>query len=242
MSRPASSLRAGKAHVAVVAAALDEIQLAAAFDVLSPSERTRALGFKLPARIDEFIKTRAVLRWALAWRTGRDPRSFDIRDAESGAPCLADEPDLFCNVSHSAGQALVSVAHAPLGIDIELMRADVDCLAIAQACYHPHERTVVQGTDGNGRIEAFFDIWTRKEAYLKATGTGLSAELTGFSTVAANGAVSDGGTHGIWHVQPLSAPIGYRAALATRPGNPRLVRLRCSGTGAIHQEPQRAAA
>jgi 4'-phosphopantetheinyl transferase len=233
----------GEAEVVVGVAALTDIPLDAAMVALTPSERGRALGYKLQARTAEFAKTRAVLRWVLGWCTGRDPHSFVISEGENGAPCLAgDGSELFCNASHSAGQAMVAVSRAPLGVDIEQVREDIDCLAIADACYHSHERAQVQAAEGHGRVEMFFDIWTRKEAYLKATGTGLSAELTAFSTMAANDEIADDGAHGTWHVRPIRGPAGYRAALATRRSNPRLIRLRCSGDGRVGGDRRRAAA
>lgn len=217
----------GGADVVICAAALEDIPLPFALGLLSAAERARAERFKLPARLAEFVKTRALLRWVLGGCGGCDPRQFEIEDG-GGAPRLTgNTTGLHFNVSHSAGQALVAVGRDPLGIDIEQVRYDIDGLSIALACYHPEERAHVVHADGAARIETFFEIWTRKEAYLKATGTGLSAELTSFSTVAEGGRVAtDDTSRGLWHVQPIAAAPGYKAALATRGAHPRLHRLR----------------
>jgi 4'-phosphopantetheinyl transferase len=207
-------------------AALEDVPLPFALGLLSAAERASAGRFKLVARFTEFVKTRALLRWVLGRCSGCDPRQFEIEDG-GGAPRLTgNTTGLHFNVSHSAGQAVVAVGRDPLGIDIECARDDIDVLSIAFACFHPQERAHVVRADGGARIETFFNIWTRKEAYLKGTGTGLSAELTSFSTSAESGPVATGDTsHGIWHVHALDAAPGYKAALATRHAHPRLRQL-----------------
>jgi 4'-phosphopantetheinyl transferase len=217
----------GETDVVVCAAALEDVPLSFALRLLSAAERARAERFKLPARFAEFVKTRALLRWVLGCCAGCDPRRFEIEDGD-GAPRLAgNKAGLHFNVSHSAGQALVAVGRDPLGIDIEHARDDIDGLSIACACYHPQERARVVQAEGAARIETFFEIWTRKEAYLKATGTGLSAELTSFSTVAEDRRVeTDDTSHGLWYVQTVAAPLNYKAAIATRCPQPRLHRLK----------------
>lgn len=83
------------------------------------------------------------------------------------------------SLSHSGAMVAVGVDGAQIGIDVEKI-AEEDRLRIAGRFFHPAERAYVQAASDQRR--AFCEIWTRKEAYLKMTGEGISRELTGFDT------------------------------------------------------------
>ena len=86
---------------------------------------------------------------------------------------------LYFSVSHSGRVAAIAVDDTELGLDVEELPAP-DRLKIADRFYHPREREYVHGAEDEAR--AFCRIWTRKEAYLKMTGEGISTDLTAFDT------------------------------------------------------------
>ena len=101
-----------------------------------------------------------------------------------GKPRLADEwlsrPIEF-NLAHSAGVGLCAVAIGHrVGVDLEQIRPNPSCMEIAQRFFAPAEVAALSRLTGDDLIRAFYRCWTRKEAYLKATGLGLSLPLASF--------------------------------------------------------------
>lgn len=187
--------------------------------VLSEGERERAERIKHHEAWRQFVLTRGLLRLMLARYTGCAPSGFDIVEGEGNAPRLADNPwNLSFNVSHSHDWAAIAVGDKPLGIDIERLDRHADCEQIAEVCYHERERELLRAAPQAKVADTFFDIWTRKEACLKATGKGFSADPSRFSTVPFQGPIIVDGeacNEQGWYTQPLSAPAGYKAALAS---------------------------
>lgn len=111
-----------------------------------------------------------------------------IYNATGGAELLYGEHDkpyikdggLYFSVSHSGDIVAIATDTAEVGCDVELIVAD-NRLKIADRFYHPAERGYVAGADD--KKAAFTRVWTRKEAYLKMTGEGISSDLTAFDTV-----------------------------------------------------------
>ena len=112
-----------------------------------------------------------------------------IRRAIGESPiCFGDhgkpyaENGLYFSVSHSGRVAAIAVDDADIGLDVEQL-PDASRLKIADRFYHPNERAYVMAA--GDRRRAFCEIWTRKEAYLKMTGDGISTDLTAFDTIGA---------------------------------------------------------
>ena len=103
----------------------------------------------------------------------------------SGKPQLVAEQNpraVQFNVSHSSNMALIAVGSAHrLGVDIEEIRGDVDTTALAERFFSLRERAGLQALPDHLRVSGFFAGWTRKEAFLKATGDGLMFPLAEFS-------------------------------------------------------------
>lgn len=97
---------------------------------------------------------------------------------EHEKPYLADN-SLFFSLSHSGSLVVIATDAAEIGVDVEALPSP-DKLRIADRFYHPAEREYVRSADDAAR--AFCRIWTRKEAYLKMTGEGISTDLTAFDT------------------------------------------------------------
>src|SRR6185503_1727872 len=89
--------------------------------------------------------------------------------------------DLEFNLSHSGALALVAAARGrPVGVDVERHRPGVETLEIAARFFTPRELGALRALDADGRVAGFFLCWTRKEAYVKARGEGLTVPLDAF--------------------------------------------------------------
>ncbi|MEV0092300.1 4'-phosphopantetheinyl transferase superfamily protein [Streptomyces sp. NPDC050738] len=95
-----------------------------------------------------------------------------------GRPAVADPPrPVHFSLSHSSGMVLVGVAATPIGVDVEV-RPGAETVEVCSAALHTDERTELRAEPDHVRQEAFGRLWTRKEAYLKGIGTGLSRDLS----------------------------------------------------------------
>jgi len=118
------------------------------------------------------------LRQFLGWATGKDPASIGFVTGAHGKPELSDAAVQF-SLSHSGPVAAAAVAFFPIGIDIEML--DSVNLRVADMYFSPAERTGLRNLPAASVSPAFLRCWTRKEALLKACGTGLAAPLDSFS-------------------------------------------------------------
>lgn len=229
---------ADAADVALSIAALDEIPLTPALELLNRAELERAERISCNDYRQQVVKARALLRLMLARLTGASPESFEFDEGVGRQPRLRVNPwGLHFSVSHSGEKIAVAVSTAPIGIDIECVEVDCDWSGIAETCFHQSERQALCDVEGAAARETFFDIWTRKEAYLKAIGTALETDPPSFSTVAADGIVRTGASDSdfradTWHTRAIDAPAGYKAALVSRWPNPRLVHCAIDGATA----------
>lgn len=150
-------------------------QRADALRSMSDSEITRAEKFKRGK--EEFIASRWLLRKVLAGYTGVTADTVAFLRSDKGKPYLPHS-DIQFSLSHSGHWALLAVGNANLiGVDIEGVRATRDLLAIAESYYHPHEFAQLQTLEGAAQADYFYRLWTLKEAFFKALGTGISAGL-----------------------------------------------------------------
>ena len=94
---------------------------------------------------------------------------------EHGKPSLAERPELRYNISHADGIAAAIVSEYECGIDCERVRPYRP--SVFRRCYSDYERRIVENAPENERDMLFFKLWTLKEAYVKALGTGLSFPL-----------------------------------------------------------------
>jgi 4'-phosphopantetheinyl transferase len=149
--------------------------------LLSDAERERAERSHNPMVRREFVISRAVLRTLLGRYLGCAPTSIRFRHGPSGKPELADPNCGQClhfNISHSHGVALFAITRrGPVGVDVEQVRPFPTHLDMAERYFSPSEFLALRSLDPAYRGEAFFQTWTRKEAFLKAHGGGLSYGL-----------------------------------------------------------------
>lgn len=145
--------------------------------ILSAAERERAARFVFVRDRDRYLAAHAALRRLLADRTGTSPAALRLATGAHGKPFLEAPAHCSFNLSHSGDLALVALApDGEIGVDVELLRPVPDATALAERHYTPAEREALAGTATAGRDLAFLIGWTRKEACLKAIGSGLSIE------------------------------------------------------------------
>jgi 4'-phosphopantetheinyl transferase len=188
----------------------------ACFALLDETEKSRAAGVSNRSARQEFVRSRALLRLLLSKHTGLPAGTLAFATGENGKPVLLGSSGIHFNVSHSDGTALIAIASAEIGVDIERIDGSVDYAGVAQSVFSRPEIEMLRKVSDARRGEVFFSIWTRKEAYLKATGAGFSSNLPMISTAALDGTIEDHGDsagRSAWHVFDL--PVGgyFKAAL-----------------------------
>jgi len=148
---------------------------AGAAQIMSSAERERAQKFVRGK--ESYIASRWLLRKVLARYTNLSPEMVEFLRTDKGKPYLP-QGDINFSLSHSGHWALLAVAKAELiGIDIEAISAARDLMGIAESYYHLHEFARLQTLAGAAQNDYFYRLWTLKEAFFKATGTGISAGL-----------------------------------------------------------------
>ena len=151
--------------------------------LLAPDEAERAARFRFDRHRRRYIVGRAFLRRVLGAYVGREPERIEFTYGDKGKPGLAEPPaePLHFNLSNSSELALVGLTRvAPLGVDLERTRDLSDLEAIAERFFSKSESEVLLALPREQQGEGFFNCWTRKEAYLKAIGDGLTAPLDAF--------------------------------------------------------------
>jgi len=153
--------------------------------LLSPDEQERAARFHFRRDAMRWIVARATLREILGGCLGADPRAVVFSYGPKGKPALAaraGELDLQFSLAHSAHLAVYAVTvGCPVGVDVERLRPVPDMNRIAERTFSRQECTALGGLPAALRPAGFFNCWTRKEAYIKAVGLGLSYPLDRFS-------------------------------------------------------------
>jgi 4'-phosphopantetheinyl transferase len=195
--------------------------------LLSSDEAMRASRFHFPVDRQRFVATRALLRTILGGYLATDPKRLSFFYSKKEKPSLSpptDGVDVTFNVSHSGGIALLAFARRrEIGIDVEQVRDDFDVEAIGRRFFSAHELEQLSASPNEEKFEAFFRCWTRKEAYIKATGEGLSLPLHQFdvsvapkSSDALLSTRPNNSEAALWSLREVPAGDGYVAALCVR--------------------------
>ena len=186
---------------------------------LSADESQRAASFHFAADRDLFIAAHGCLRGILARYLHCEPRELSFSTGESGKPSLVDKIIDF-NLSHSGDYALIAIAHERrVGIDVECVRRDVEFENLADRYFSPKEVSELMAFPPEQRATAFFNCWTRKEAYIKAHGLGLSLPLNNFDVSLDEPAIlrttrPDPSEAARWTLLSLDIDSDYAGALA----------------------------
>ena len=217
-------LTADDVHVWRVALDVGEAVLARLRETLADDERRRAERFHFEKDRRHFTAGRGALRSILAGYLGRRPQDVRFTYTNYGKPLLADESGMALrfNLTHSHGLALLAVALGrDVGVDVERVRDNLEGEQLAERFFSPREVAALLALPPALRREAFFHCWTRKEAYIKANGKGLSLPLDQFDVslhpdepAALLATHHDPAEAGRWSMRSLAPGDGFAAALA----------------------------
>jgi 4'-phosphopantetheinyl transferase len=192
--------------------------------LLSAEESDRADSFHFRKHYKEFVIAHGALRTILASYLDAQPQHLRFTHGSHGKPDLSKDSnpiELTFNLSHSGDLALLAVGLGMhLGVDVEVVRSDLGGQEIAERYFSdPEVKKLLALAPGN-RADAFFQCWTRKEAYIKARGEGLSIPLDSFDVAFVPGEkpallnVRTDPTEVLrWSLYDLRPAHGYKAAL-----------------------------
>lgn len=191
--------------------------------ILSPAERHRSEGFRLPRLAQRFNATRLAMRRLLGHYLNLPAHALHFATTPYGKPYVQDVPDFRFNLSHSDRFAILAIGLGVpgIGVDIECIKPEFDRDVIADLNFSEAERTDLQTTPEDRQNIRFFEIWTRKEAYAKGRGLGFSLDFRSFCTVGNGSAlpasviVAPGTSDGDrWYLFEANPASGYAGVLA----------------------------
>jgi 4'-phosphopantetheinyl transferase len=198
---------------------------------LSPEEEQRAARFRSIELRERWTVARGALRSILAAYAGCEPGALVFREGPHGKPALTGPvEDIPFNLSHTGGLALVAIAGSGrVGIDAESVRSEIEVEDLSRRFFAPVEATEILALSPDAQLAAFFTCWTRKEAFVKALGGGLSVPLNRFqisigSDHPAHLLWVEGEESDRWSLLDLSEP-GVAAALVIEGPTPVLQRV-----------------
>lgn len=200
--------------------------------VLAPEEISRAEQFHFEHHRNSFVVTRGMLRILLAHYLGEAAGDIIFAYGAKGKPSLPDAKIEF-NISHTKGIALFAFAlGCELGVDVEQIRPIQDMMQIARRFFSRQESEELLALLEEEKEKAFFRCWTRKEAYIKAVGEGLSIPLNAFRvTFKEEGPVrwidlgNETSAQPTWALYNLDISSAYVAALAHRGSKRQIVQV-----------------
>lgn len=217
------ALAANDVHVWCVPLTADPPELKRLQQFLSSDETSRAERFLFEKHRHRFTVGRGYQRELLGRYLGTAPASVAFQYEGLGKPRLANTSAGFCfNFSNSGDLGLLAIAlNVELGVDIEVIREVSDMPGLANRFFCGQEATFISAQPGSQRLAAFFRCWTRKEAYLKAIGKGLtvplnqvvvSLEATDPAEIISIGDSADEAA--AWRLAHLQPADGYLGAIA----------------------------
>lgn len=204
------------------------------WSVLSPMERERAERFRFLRDKDNFIIRHGMLRTLLGAYVEDLPSHLNFTIGLNGKPKLHTrfgKKEIHFNLSHSGDVALCGFTCAcPIGVDVEFVHPVPDCEQIAREFFTPTEAVNLMALPEESRTNRFFDLWTRKEALVKATGAGLANDQVGLEAPGGDLRASDPvgspwafPTSNGWCVRSFTPVDGYTAAVAFQEINLNLI-------------------
>ncbi len=216
------ALQKGEVHVWRVFLDWAQAELQQALQILSAEEKQHAQRLVFDEHRSRFTASHAALRHILSHYINKPLTEFHYIKGSHGKPYLVDEPILQFNMSDSKQLALYAITtHREVGVDIEWMRPGIDVEGIAKRFFSVEEQQQLLALPSNQQFAAFYRCWSRKEAYIKVIGQGLSFPLGQFSV-----SLQPEGMHNLltvhnsteqakqWSLGSITAAEDYAAALA----------------------------
>jgi 4'-phosphopantetheinyl transferase len=185
---PTLTIDPGAIHLWRCTEDIDPAKLADLAKSLSPEENRRAAQYRFEPDRNRFVLCRAVLRDLLGRYLGCSAQSVLFAHGLNGKPQLDatyhNGSPLDFNLSHTKGMCLIGFALGhPIGVDVEAIDPKRDWAMLGRRFLHPNEWQMISRLPLDHRAAAFYTCWTCKEAYLKASGEGLTRGLTTFEVV-----------------------------------------------------------
>lgn len=193
--------------------------------ILSEVERARAARFMRDTDRNRWLRAHVATRRILGEALDVEPKAVEFGAGKSGKPFVSSPGDsgLEINLSDSGDLALLALSRVgPVGVDVEHVRPLTDMEAIAESHFAVEERAALLALPEAERLDGFYRLWTRKEAYIKALGKGLGHALDRFVVTIAPADVrfvhldGDAGVARTWALRAIPVPTGYFGALAVR--------------------------
>lgn len=189
--------------------------------VLDEAEQTHAGNLKNALLQKRYVEIHGRLRKLLAQMLDQPPEKIRIKKAGHGKPYLADHPELSFNLSHSADRMMFAMGwQCQLGVDMEICKPRINMSALVDKCFAEEEATYWNKLPEDRKKTEFYRFWTRKEAFVKATGYGIALGLnhcvinpenfTEFLRVPAKC-----GHASIWHLLDLDLEEGIFCSVVT---------------------------
>ncbi|MGB3152445.1 MAG: 4'-phosphopantetheinyl transferase superfamily protein [Maribacter sp.] len=218
------SLRKGEVIIWQIDLNICENQVNDYLMILIEEEMLKANRFKFNRDKRNYIICRGVLRILIGHYLNMNPKDVQLKYNEFEKPYLEDVFNLHFNVSHSKDLAIIGFfMDKPIGVDIEYMKSDFDLLGIANSFFSKTEINVLKQIPEQEMNTSFYRCWTRKEAFIKAQGNGLSFPLDAFavSLTSDNKATLletkwDEAEKKRWDLHAFTPKEKYRAAFAIR--------------------------
>jgi 4'-phosphopantetheinyl transferase len=195
---------------------------------LSAEENDRAEKFKFQKDRKRYILTHGLLRVILSVYADVSPEELKFTQNRYGKPELVHPSglNLTFNLSHSHERALIGIARGrQIGVDIEYVKNDFEWKEIVERFFSSREIQMINALPKNLQHKAFFTCWTRKEAYVKATGMGLSLPLKEFDVSPLPGAATLLLSHkeaSQWSMKEVDVAESYVATVAVAGHNARI--------------------
>ena len=230
-------------HIWPVPLTASDAAIAAFERMLSPEEAHRCQRFHFQQHRRSYTISHGVLRALLGRYLKTSPEKIDFRYERAGKPALAiPATNLTFNMAHSGEFAVYAFArNCRVGIDVERVRPLADLETIATRFFSPEECSQVLELDTAERVLAFFRCWTRKEAYIKAVGDGLSMPLDRFQVSLAASAPAAvvrpaEGQVGPWRMHHFEPHEEYIGAVAYDGAVRRIYTWPLTGFDRVHQQ------
>ncbi len=152
-------------------------------ELLSTAEAARAARFRFPKHYHRFVRRRIALRLLLSAYCDIIPNSFDYEVTKLGKPALPSAFGQICfNGSHSRDLAVIAICNHPVGIDLEAISFEKDIPSLIPFICTQTETNWLERMAVDAQVEAFFRLWAMKEAIVKLSGAGLTADLDQIET------------------------------------------------------------
>lgn len=180
--------------------------------LLNPDEALRRDRYRLVIDQHRFVITRGILRVLVGHYANQRPSDVEFTIGLNKKPQLKDHDNLHYNVSHSGDWALIGIANRVLGIDVEKVDPDFFFQDIVAHSFNPFEKRYLESNNNDPVL--FYQLWTRKEALVKATGKGIDGDFDQIPSLDGEHQLTKEQTDKSWIVSSFNVTENYLATVA----------------------------